>query len=634
MLYATGSSYLGVTQRLDRLVDRQPGPRVAERLAEHRHLRRSERRGVQLFLGEERLPRRGVQEYPSPLHDHDPVAILGGEVHVVGNDDDRLSLVVQPNGEVHDLPGPLEVLAGGGFVQHQDVRMHRHHRRNRHPLLLALAEEEGILVHQVRDLQVLGGVFDAPADLLIGEAHVLGTEGELLLDLHLEDLRVRVLEDVADRQRHLGDRSLARVQTRHGGGPLRGLEQRVEVLDERRLAGPVLAEDSHELAPADLEVHAVQSAGAVLVDVREATDAHDHLVALVLRAAGGRLGGAVQGILVDQGRQHPHGLLDAYGQLLYRPASRAEPGAEEGDLGHAQADRVYVLDVLQHLADRAPVQDLTLIDHYHLVDQVGQFLDLVLHQERGAVLLPGEPGHQIEDLLATYRVDVRGRLVEDEDERLEGQDRRERAGLLLAARQVVRVLAAVMAEAGEVQEPLGSLPDGVDRQSVVAGAEDDLVLHAGVEELGLGVLRQHADDLGERADPQIARVVAPGDGDGSLQPAFELVGDQSVGGPADRRLAGAAGTRDEHDLPLLQGKGHVADDGVPSPVGVGDAVVDERPRSFTVRRAIVPLREGPGHVGRLAVSVSVSGSSRCHGQRHSGATNWGARASTRAGIRK
>src|SRR5215218_260289 len=395
MLYATGRSYLGVSQRLERLVDRQPGLRVAERLSEYRHLRGSERGGVQLFLGEERLPRRGVQEHPSSLHDHDPVAILGGEVHVVGYDHDRLSLVVQPDGEVHDLLGPLEVLSGGGLVEHQNVRAHRHHRRNRHPLLLALAEEEGVLVHQVRDLQVLGGLFDAPADLLFGEAHVLGAEGELLLDLHLEDLGVRVLEDVADRQRHLGDRSPARVQARHGDGTLGGLQEPVEVLDERGLPRPVLAEDSHEIAPADLEVHLMQSAGAVLVDVREAADAHDHLLARVLRATGGRLGGAVQGIPVDEGRQHPLGLLDAYGQLLYGPAGRAEPGAEEGDLGYAQADRVYVLDVLKHLADRAPVQDLTPIYDYHLVDELGQFLDLVLNQERGAVLLPGEPGHQV-----------------------------------------------------------------------------------------------------------------------------------------------------------------------------------------------------------------------------------------------
>src|SRR5215211_7085884 len=318
----------------------------------------------------------------------------------------------------------------------------------------------------------------------------------------------------------------------------------------------------------------MQSAGAVLVDVREAADAHDRLLALVLRTTGGRLGGAVQGIPVDQGREDPRGLLDAYGQLLYGPARRAEPGAEEGGLGHAQADRVYVLDVLQHLADRAPVQDLTPVYHYHLVDEVGQFLDLVLHQERSAVLLPGEPGHKVEDLLATYRVDVRGGFVEDEDERLEGQDRREGAGLLLAAREIVRVLAAVVTEAGEIQEPLGSLPDGVDRHAVVAGAEDDLVLHTGIEELGLGILRQHADDLGERADPQIALIVAPGDGDLPDEGAFELVGDQAVCSPADRRLAGATWTRDEHHLPLLEGEGHVADDGDPSPVGVGEPVVD------------------------------------------------------------
>src|SRR5829696_2500830 len=313
MLYATGSSPPRAAQRLDRLVDRQPGPRVAELLAEHGHLRGSQRRRLQLVLGEERLPRRRVQGHTPSIHDHYPVAILGGEVHVVSYDYDRLPLFVQPNGEVHDLPGPLEVLAGGGLIQHQDVRMHRHHRRDRHPLLLALAEEERVLVHEVRDLQVLGSLFDAPVYLLFGEAHVLGPEGEFLLDLHLEDLGVWVLEDVADRQRHLGDRGFARVQARHGDGPLGGLQEPVEVFDERRLPRPVLAEYSHELAPGDLEVHVAQSAGAVLVDVREASDAHNDFLALVLRATGGWLGGAVQGFPVDQRRQDPRGLLDAYG---------------------------------------------------------------------------------------------------------------------------------------------------------------------------------------------------------------------------------------------------------------------------------------------------------------------------------
>jgi len=95
------------------------------------------------------------------------------------------------------------------------------------------------------------------------------------------------------------------------------------------------------------------------------------------------------------------------------------------------------------------------------------------------------------------RVEARGGLVEEEDARLDREQRRERDALLLAARQLER---RALEERRDV-ERLG--PPGDARLHVrepeLARPEGELVAHGGVEEHGVDVLEEERDLAAEAA---------------------------------------------------------------------------------------------------------------------------------------
>src|SRR5205814_9581371 len=107
------------------------------------------------------------------------------------------------------------------------------------------------------DLQAGGGerLRDARLDLGGCEPQVLRPEGDLLLDRGREELVIGVLEDVAYALRERLEREAAQVAALEPHGALGGLEEAVQVLGERRLAGAVSADERHELARPDGEAH-------------------------------------------------------------------------------------------------------------------------------------------------------------------------------------------------------------------------------------------------------------------------------------------------------------------------------------------------------------------------------------------
>ena len=140
-------------------------------------------------------------------------------------------------------------------------------------LLLAAGQGVGRPVEQLVYAQVRGDVGDEPLDLVSGEAQLQRAEGELVAHVGAEELDVRVLEDEADAGPEVTAerRVLERVFGERGaeGEDLAGAgeDQAVEHLQQRRLAGPVRADDGDVLAGLDLQVDPGQggSAGAVLV---------------------------------------------------------------------------------------------------------------------------------------------------------------------------------------------------------------------------------------------------------------------------------------------------------------------------------------------------------------------------------
>jgi len=95
-------------------------------------------------------------------------------------------------------------------------------------------------------------------------------------------------------------------------------------------------------------------------------------------------------------------------------------------------------------------------------DAVGDRADLrvVGHDDEGAVLPPGEVAKQLEDLLPDLRVEVRGRLVGEEERGRAGEGARDRDALLLPARKVARQERLPVGEADGVEDALGFLPGG------------------------------------------------------------------------------------------------------------------------------------------------------------------------------
>ena len=129
---------------------------------------------------------------------------------------------------------------------------------------------------------------------------------------------VRILEDVPDPLSQSAYSLFDGLYPSYSNLALGGLQQPVEVLDERGLPRPVLPKDGEELALPDLQIHALQSRNAVWVTVREPLDLDDHLAVAFLPRLVGR-----EQLLVAFGAHPPAPapeLLDAFfgrqGKLL------------------------------------------------------------------------------------------------------------------------------------------------------------------------------------------------------------------------------------------------------------------------------------------------------------------------------
>ena len=96
-------------------------------------------------------------------------------------------------------------------------------------------------------------------------------------------------------------------------------------------------------------------------------------------------------------------------------------------------------------------------------DAVGDGADdrVVGHDDEGAVLSLRQVAEQLEDLPAGLRVEVRGRLVGEEEGRRAGEGARDGDPLLLPAREVAREVRLPVGEADGVEDPLGFAPGGL-----------------------------------------------------------------------------------------------------------------------------------------------------------------------------
>ena len=228
------------------------------------------------------------------------------------------------------------------------------------------------------------------------------------------------------------------------------------------------------------------------------------------------------------------------------------------DLGGHHADFQQLLVVAQDLLRRAIVHNGTLVHDNDAVHHVDDLLQLVLHDKHRLLLVRGQLFHQVEHQIAAQGIQVGGGLIQHVDLRLHGQHRRIGHRLLLAAGEglgrALQVLLHAHIAHVLVDQPLHHL----HRQALVLRAEGDLILHRGIGQLAAGVLEEHARLKGHLPDGVGGDILAL---DIDLPCHLPLVGlrHDPVQSGAQRGLARAGGTGDEHDLPLLDGEIDIAD---------------------------------------------------------------------------
>ena len=141
------------------------------------------------------------------VHDEDPVRGAGNILHTVRDKQDRVParLVVAGNlGEQHIAA--LRVKARRRLVENEDVRIHRDYAGNRHAALLAAGKlKRAFVVKILRETDKRRRLARTVESVLLREAHISGTEGNIPQHRLLKELVLRILKHHADAEAHLPD---------------------------------------------------------------------------------------------------------------------------------------------------------------------------------------------------------------------------------------------------------------------------------------------------------------------------------------------------------------------------------------------------------------------------------------------
>ena len=113
--------------------------------------------------------------------------------------------------------------------------------------------KRGLLQRFLADADKAGGAADAGVDLVLGQAHVFGAEGDISVDRLFKQLILRVLEHQTDVEADLAGElhvlpDIAAFK-QHAAG--RRLQKAVHMLHQRRLAGAGMADEADKLTSAD-----------------------------------------------------------------------------------------------------------------------------------------------------------------------------------------------------------------------------------------------------------------------------------------------------------------------------------------------------------------------------------------------
>ena len=180
-----------------------------------------------------------------------------------------------------DLAAPGGVKPRHRLIEHEHLRLHGHHARNRDAALLPAGKiERGRLEERFIDSGKLCAEADMLVHLPLVQSHVFRTERNVTVNRLFKELVFRVLEHQTDTEPDGAQRLLGAVDVLFSEqhAPRGGLQKPVEMLDERALAAAGMTEQRRVLTGGDGEINIVESdlfkrsPGAVYAPERLQTD--------------------------------------------------------------------------------------------------------------------------------------------------------------------------------------------------------------------------------------------------------------------------------------------------------------------------------------------------------------------------
>ena len=188
------------------------------------------------------------------------------------------------------------------------------------------------------------------------------------------------------------------------------------------------------------------------------------------------------------------------------------------------------------------------IEDEHEIGQGKRRLDSVLDDDDRVPPLRRQCPEDLEDGGHAGRIEVRGRLIEDDATGKRGQDVGDGETLLFAARERLRQARLVAGQADLPQGPRHRVEHHGARPAAVLQPEGRLVLDAGHDELTLRILEDDPDPFAE-ASRRRARDLLLADREAPLPATPKGVRDDAREGARQRALARSRWAEHEQDRP-------------------------------------------------------------------------------------
>ena len=467
--------------------------------------------------------------------------------------------------QAHEAQPRAAVLAEGRLVEDQQLGGADERGRHGQAALLAARQRHRVGARKLSEAQGLQVFLDEGGDLLLAHAGGARADGEFLGDGGGQELVLGLLEDHGHAAQELLAAPLVGVACRAVGGldldrALQGRQEARQRQRKRRFSGAIRANDAGGDAALDRQVDAGPHGGGLVVADRQVGDAGD----------GGILG---------RGRGDLGGGADLGGDVV----------AGKPDAALAQGVALLVED----LVEGAVGSDATVGHHDDAVHEGRPHVHAMLddHHRRARASHNGlDGGAHLGD---ATRIQVRGRLVQEQQARAHRENRRERQALLLPARQLRRRMIKGCVQAHRAQGLLHARPYLLAGNPQVLHTEGHVVTHAGQDHLGLRVLHEEA-----HAAPRLRRGNAV---NGESAGGLALLGatQQARQAAHERRLARPGRPEHQHALTRrdieinARQRGVLAPSVTPSPFARAHA----RARPLTQRRPAIRGGHGAGGGG-------------------------------------